>query len=76
MKGTVYFLGAGASKGSDFELPLMKGFFREEDFHLKEYSHLKEFIDKRFPKIPINDLNMEEVITHLELILEGFRWIW
>jgi hypothetical protein len=53
----------------------MKGFFREEEvLYSKEYSHLKEFIGKRFPKTPINDLNMEEVITHLELILEGFRW--
>jgi len=74
MKGNVYFLGAGASKGSDFELPLMKGFFREEDLASNEYTHLKEFKDTRFPETPINDLNMEEVITHLELILEGFRW--
>lgn len=63
---TVYFLGAGASNGSDFKLPLMKGFFREEDFKDGNYPNLFEFIRKYFQKIPFCKLNLEEVIINID----------
>lgn len=69
---TVYFLGAGASKASDFELPVMTGFFREEDFDSKEYSNLHKFIKENFPNIPFKEINLEEMITCLELSLDKF----
>lgn len=68
----VYFLGAGASKASDFELPTMNEFFREEDFASEEYQNLHDFINKVFPKANISDLNLEDVITRLELSVDKF----
>jgi hypothetical protein len=76
MKKTVYFLGAGASLGSDFHLPTMKGFFREQDLKDNQYARLKNFIDRRYPNTPYSEINMEDVITHLELSLEGFGSNW
>lgn len=74
---TVYFLGAGASNASDFKLPLMKGFFQEDVFSSGEYKNLKKFIEKYFSRgfineLNMNELNMEEVITMLELSLDKF----
>ena len=69
---TVYFLGAGASKASDFELPAMTGFFREEDFDSKGYSNLHKFIKENFPNISFKELNLEEMVTCLELSLDKF----
>jgi len=69
---TVYLLGAGASNASDFELPLMKGFFREEDFKNGNYPNLSEFIKEHFQKIPFCELNLEDVITFLELSTDKF----
>ncbi len=69
---TVYLLGAGASNGSDFGLPLMEGFFREEDFNNGNYPNLSKFIKKHFQKIPFCNLNLEEVITFLELSIDKF----
>lgn len=71
---TVFFLGAGASHGSDFRLPLMDGFFDEES--LKNYSNLKNYIRKLNPKNPLEKVNMESIITHMELTLEGFGSSW
>ncbi len=62
---TVYFLGAGASKASDFNLPVMN-----------EFPALADYLRKVFPGQSFHDLNLEEVITHMELSLEGFGAQW
>lgn len=69
---TVYFLGAGASCASDFNLPVMNGFFRKEDFDSKKYSSLYRFIKENFPNVPFEELNLEEVVNCLELSLDKF----
>lgn len=69
---TVYFLGAGASAGSDFKLPVMKGFFDDAEFQSGKYPALLEYINKTFKELPLENVNLEEVITLLELSLEGF----
>lgn len=69
---TVYFLGAGASKASDFKLPTMQEFFREDDFQTEEYQNLKNFMKDRFPHVSLANLNLEEVITSIELSLDTF----
>ena len=74
MTNTVFFTGAGASHGSEFSLPVMKGFFEEE--HLKNYPNLNNFIQKLYPKDPLEEVNMESFITHLEMSLEGFGASW
>ena len=72
---TVYFLGAGASAASDFKLPVMKGFFDKEHFKEGgEYPNLKEFLKTFCPNTDWPDINLEEIITHLELTMEGFNW--
>lgn len=76
MDKTVYFLGAGASAGSDYNLPMMRGFFREEDFGGSQYCALLGFIQKYFPNVSFQELNLEELITQLELSLEGFGSLW
>lgn len=68
---TVYFLGAGASHASEFQLPCMKGFFREDDFS-EDYPNLLKFIERAFSGISFNDLNLEEVVTGLELAVGDF----
>jgi len=69
---SVYFFGAGASNASDFKLPCMKGFFRENDFESGDFPNLLKFIKRTFSRIPLNELNLEEVITFLELGLDTF----
>ena len=69
---TVYLLGAGASHVSDFNFPLMEGFFKEEDFNSGNYPNFRKFIYNYFPSIGFNKLNLEEVITMLELSLDQF----
>lgn len=69
MGKTVYFLGSGASKEA-FRLPCMKDFFRADDLTGPDYPNLAEFINKRFPGTSPNDLNIEDVITCLELSLD------
>jgi len=73
---TVYFLGAGASHASRFSLPLMKGFFNKKDFSEAEYPNLKEFIHQVAPHTDIEGVNLEDLITHLELSLDdmGAKW--
>lgn len=73
---TVYFLGAGASKASEFKLPTMKGFFDEHHFSAGEYGHLAKYVRQLFPGVPFPELNLEHVITHLELSLTGFASLW
>jgi len=72
----VYFLGAGASKASDFRLPVMKEFFRKEDLSEKNFSNLREFIRKVRPDSSIETVNLEDIITYLDLSLEdlGSNW--
>lgn len=70
-KKKVYFLGAGASN-DEFELPTMQGFFRSKDICREEYSQLKAFVDINFPEIPLQQINLEDVITYLELSLDRF----
>lgn len=69
---TVYFLGAGASNASDFGLPTMDRFFRKEDPVLKDFSDLRKFIENTFPRISIEKLNLEDIITYLELSIDRF----
>lgn len=69
---TVYFLGAGASKASDFKLPIMGEFFKGANFTGEEYQNLNRFIDDKFPGLPIENLNLEEVVTTIELSLDTF----
>jgi NAD-dependent SIR2 family protein deacetylase len=73
---TVYFLGAGASAASDFKLPVMKGFFKEKDFPKKggKYPNLSVFLQNFYTSKDWNNFNLEEIITHLELTMEGFSW--
>ena len=69
---TVYFLGAGASNASDFGLPTMDGFFRKDDLVLENFSEFRRFIDSVFRGIPAGKLNLEDVITYLELSIDAF----
>lgn len=72
----VYLFGAGASKGSDHQLPVMDEFFH--NFPPGKYPSLHQFLERTFPGTKIPSMNIEDVITHLELSLEGFgaRWRW
>jgi len=49
----------------------MEGFFREEDLAKNEFSDLRKFVKRYFPNIPTKYVNLEEVITYLNLSLEG-----
>jgi hypothetical protein len=69
---TVYFLGAGASAASDFHLPTMKGFFKGTNLSAIKYPNLKEFIRNKFRGQLLRDLNLEEVVTAIELSLDTF----
>lgn len=68
MGKTVYVFGAGASKAFSDDFPIMKGFVRHGD--LADLHYLNEFIRKRFPNTKLDDLNIEDVITCLELSLD------
>ena len=69
---TVFFFGAGASFASDFELPVMKDFFREKDFKTGSYKNLERFIKEKFKHEDFTSLNLEEVVTFIELSLDTF----
>jgi len=69
---TVYFIGAGASRASEFNLPCMEGFFREDDLKSGMYPALLKFIETKFSGIPFNELDLEQIITFLELSLDAF----
>ncbi len=66
----VYFFGAGASKASIFEFPTMRGFFRGEDLKLQQYDQLRDLIYELFPNTPVDELNLEEMVSHLDLTLD------
>jgi len=68
----VYFLGAGASAASDFHLPTMDGILREKDFAGGEYDNLNQFIKDKFCGQPLEGLNLEEVVTAIELSMDTF----
>ncbi|MEM3112776.1 MAG: hypothetical protein QXY90_07030 [Candidatus Anstonellales archaeon] len=74
MSDRVIFLGAGASHASDFRLPLMKGFFNEENLH--NYPHLEKMVQKLYPNSSLEEINLESLITHLDLTLDGFGASW
>lgn len=68
---TTYILGAGASKGSDFELPCMSDFF-QKGYSASEYPQLDRFIKNYFKKSPLSDLNLEDVITAIDMRNDPF----
>ncbi|MDI6870884.1 MAG: hypothetical protein QME79_05905 [Bacillota bacterium] len=68
---TVYFLGVGASAASRFHLPVMKDFFRAEDLDQPRYHRLRDLLSSLFPAASPKDANLEEVVTHLDITLEG-----
>lgn len=49
----------------------MKGFFQEEDLAKDEFSDLRKFVETHSPNIATKYVNLEEVITYLDLSLEG-----
>lgn len=67
----VYLLGAGASAASDFNLPTMNDFFKK-DFYEWRYPFLFKFIERYLRGRPLQSLNLEEVITFLELGIDKF----
>ena len=73
---TVYLLGAGASRGSRHRLPLMGEFFTYESLRANSYSNLRRAIRTAFPRTSLNRLNLEWVLTYLDLTLSpvGNRW--
>jgi hypothetical protein len=73
---TVYFLGAGASAESDFHLPTMDKFFRENDFAGDDYNNLKRFIKDKFCGLSVGSLNLEELVTAIELSMDTFGSFW
>ncbi|MBA7573753.1 hypothetical protein ES708_15551 [subsurface metagenome] len=68
----VYFFGAGASSASCFKLPVMRGFLSEIDFNPNKYPNLYDFIKEHFYRTPLPELNLEQVITMLELSIDKF----
>lgn len=72
---TVFVLGAGASKASDFHLPVMRGFLQNLNNHDPTVDQLCYFCERFFPlsydptrpHISFANLNLEEVFTQLEL---------
>ncbi len=69
---TVYFLGAGASKASDFGLPVMRDFFRPEELRAGCYDNLQKFIKERFGDDSADVPNLETVATFLEFGVDSF----
>ena len=68
---TVYFLGAGMSAASDFNLPCLRDFFKGT-FKKEKYPDLCSFIEKHFPDTKLEALNLEEVVTFLDLSIDEF----
>lgn len=73
---TVYFLGAGASAASGFGLPVMQRFFCEKHLPSKDFPNLKSFIQKVKPYSDIEKVNVEDIMTHLDLSLGDFGGKW
>lgn len=72
MSSTIYLLGAGASAASEFKLPLMKGFF--ELSITAKYGNLSHYITKYFNNFLTDDINVEELITHVDISLEKYKY--
>lgn len=68
---TTYIFGAGASAGSDFKLPCMKGFF-DKGISQHKYPNLWKFINIYFEGTSLDNLNLEDVITTLDLGSDQF----
>ena len=62
---TVYMLGAGASRASDFRLPTMQGFFDIDDSSFPE--DLRTFLSWFYPDVNPRNYNLEEVLSFLNL---------
>lgn len=60
----VLILGAGASAASDFHLPTMAGFF---NYNISDYPVLKDFLEWFYPNKSIQDYNLEEVLSYLDI---------
>jgi hypothetical protein len=69
----VYFLGAGSSAASDYHLPVMSKFFRPEDISNGKHPQLSKFIRQYHKQDRIDQLNLEEIVTSLELACDPFR---
>jgi len=50
----------------------MRGFFRESDLSQGEYPELSSFINKNYPGVPKEKLNLEDVITGLDIGRDRF----
>lgn len=50
----------------------MGEFFQGGDLTNRNYLKLKSFIDDKFPRLPVEKLNLEEVVTAVELSLDTF----
>lgn len=59
---TVFVLGAGASKASDFALPVMKGFF---DSRLDKFGRLSTFLRAFYPDQAVSEWNVEDILAFL-----------
>ena len=71
-KRKVYLMGAGASKLSDFGLPTMSEFFDEKELSKENYRNLSLFIERKFRNTSLAKVNLEELVTRLELSLDSF----
>jgi hypothetical protein len=71
---TIILLGAGASKGSRFHLPVMNDFFR--GFQANSYPRLAEYLESRFGGPPFDALNLEDVMTQIEIRRHGLGAKW
>ena len=69
---TIFMFGAGASSASGFSLPVMKGFFQKDTLKKDSYPNLILFLENYFIHVPIQDLNLESVVTALELACDSF----
>ncbi len=61
----VFVLGAGASHGSRFDLPMMDGFFEEDILGAPEFAPLAEFLRRYTPDANVRSVNLEDVMSHL-----------
>jgi hypothetical protein len=69
----VILLGAGASNGSRFRLPVMNEFFA--GFQPDTYPRLAEYLYSRFG-VPFDNLNLEDVVTQMEISRDGLGAKW
>jgi len=61
---TVLILGAGASLASDFNLPVMAGFFGP---HRDEFTDLFNFLEWLYPNHESSQYNLEDVLAFLSV---------